>query len=234
MPYSEEDYDDFVRDLVSDPANPPKIAVLGGFLGKSSAKDCVRLYLDSTLQRYVEIPEEAILFRQKLDRAVSPLGGSRIWVRADAEIIPPQVQQPQKMTAQFLSGNILQNFGQGAAKGNTTNLGAITNINPSWVDGCPTDMFGVLCPPPTEQGTTIICRTDFGPICEFSMVAANTCDATGMCVQETGLTEIPTVLRGRSIGVECESQMSGDCLPPEILGRLRANVRRNFWRQNRR
>lgn len=226
MAIEKEDYDEFVQSLVSNPANPPRLIIMNGFLGESTEAGCVRLYLDAALQRYLEIPNDAILYHQKLDKSIAPLGGSRIWVKAEAIVVSARTQQ--RMSAEFLGGNIMRNFSQGAARVNL-GAGALTNIDPSWIDGCPTMLFSGECPPTWTVFETIN-NTCFGPNC-ISLIAADTCDLA-MCVPTLGGGG--GTLQGGSQGVNCESGLVLDCLPPDVLGRVQAQIQRNFWRQARR
>ena len=71
-----------VRKLVPDPAGPPSVAVLRGYLGESMLPDHRRLYLARTLDTYVEIPADRILHTNPL-----PDGeGTRVWVPKSLEL----------------------------------------------------------------------------------------------------------------------------------------------------
>jgi hypothetical protein len=76
----------FPNNIVSDPKHPPDLAIIAGFLGESSEDDHVRVYSDPQLSQYIEVPKKAIAFRHDLAPNASPLGGSYIWVKKDAEI----------------------------------------------------------------------------------------------------------------------------------------------------
>ena len=76
----------FVDQVVKDPNNPPNALLLQGYLGASSEENHVRLYLDPQLSDYVEIPEDAILHTVDAPAEQSPLGGSYVWINADAQL----------------------------------------------------------------------------------------------------------------------------------------------------
>lgn len=79
--------DGIVAKLVSDPAAPPKTALLSGFIGASSEKGHTRVYLDPELSAWVDVPDTAILHTEPMAESVSPLGGSYVWIARDAEVV---------------------------------------------------------------------------------------------------------------------------------------------------
>ncbi|HWB85690.1 MAG TPA: hypothetical protein VG675_16215 [Bryobacteraceae bacterium] len=104
---------DFVDAIVKDPGNPPQVMLLQGFPGNSSEAKHRRIYLDPALGSYLDIPQDAILHSQELPKESSPLGGVLLWVKQSAEI--KQGPSAEKQGAQFLRGQIQQDFLQGAA-----------------------------------------------------------------------------------------------------------------------
>lgn len=76
----------FIAALVKDPARPPKVRLISGFIGESSEKDHTRIYLDAELRRYVDIPSNGIVHAKLVPEASSPLGGVHVWVREDVAI----------------------------------------------------------------------------------------------------------------------------------------------------
>jgi hypothetical protein len=98
----------FPNSVVSDPKRPPDVVLLWGFVGESSEEDHARLYSDAQLSQYVEIPKKAIVFRHDVEAGVSPLGGSYLWVRRDAEITCGRadgVRWKTVLTSQVQTGN---------------------------------------------------------------------------------------------------------------------------------
>lgn len=79
--------DDFVHNIVSDPADPPDTLLIIGFGGRSPEAAHTRIYLDVLLSSYVDVPDEAILFAREIPREQSPLGGWYVWARRDAELV---------------------------------------------------------------------------------------------------------------------------------------------------
>jgi hypothetical protein len=130
--------DDLIAKLVKDPKAPPDALLLSGFLGASSEDDHTRLYLTATLDDYVEIPSDAILHTQEIPKDQSPLGGTLLWIKKDAELIHGKVG-PNRTKAKFLEGRIQQEFVKAQAAGGPVAL-AVTIQQP-----CPTQ-FGHPCP----------------------------------------------------------------------------------------
>jgi len=133
--------DDLIAKLVKDPKAPPDALLLSGFLGASSEDDHTRLYLTATLDDYVEIPSDAILHTQEIPKDQSPLGGTLLWIKKDAELIHGKVG-PNRTKAKFLEGRIQQEFVRAQAA-----VGIGVDIPPSLPlgPGCPTH-FIQACP----------------------------------------------------------------------------------------
>jgi len=97
---------DFVSQVVKDPKSPPDVLLLQGFPGASSEKGHTRLYFDPQLTGYVEIPDDAILHSRELDSDQSPLGGSYVWIKRDAQVLQGGAGTG-RIKAAFLEGPIL-------------------------------------------------------------------------------------------------------------------------------
>ena len=150
--------DDFVSKIVTDPKNPPHTLLLKGFIGASSEEGHVRLYFDSELSDYIEIPEAAILHSQEVPKEKSPIGGSYVWIQRDAVLIhgPVVAERPK---ASFLQGRIMQAAAAAAPFLPQTITGPLCN---TIIDGCtdsgprcPSQVTcPAPCPPHTLTGTT--------------------------------------------------------------------------------
>ena len=81
---------DFIAALVKDPKNPPEIVEVTGFIGAAVEQGRTRIYLDTTLQNYVEVMEDKILHVEPV--AEGQLGLSHIFIAADAQIFMPEVE----------------------------------------------------------------------------------------------------------------------------------------------
>jgi len=91
------------------------IITLAGFLG-SGQEGKVRLYT-TEFDEYVEISISDILHQQKLSPAQSAIGGSIVYVKANAHL---QWVQSKQTEAQFLSGKITSKFAGSITTGNLT------------------------------------------------------------------------------------------------------------------
>jgi hypothetical protein len=108
--------DDLISKLVKDPKAPPDALLLSGFVGASSEEGHTRLYLTATLEDYVEIPNDAILLTQEIPKDQSPMGGTLLWIKRDAELIHGKVG-PNRLKAKFLEGRIQREFLRAQAAG---------------------------------------------------------------------------------------------------------------------
>jgi len=78
-------YDDFIANVQPDPAKPVATTMLSGFVGRGQ-EGHARIYPDASLGTWYDVPEDAIVHSAPIDD--SKLGGSHIWVKADAQIKP--------------------------------------------------------------------------------------------------------------------------------------------------
>ena len=73
-----------VEALVHDPAEPPTLVTLKGFVGESSEEDCFRLYLDEELSRWFEVPKPKIVHFEDLPSGPEGLGMTILWLNHEA------------------------------------------------------------------------------------------------------------------------------------------------------
>jgi hypothetical protein len=78
-------YDDFIANVQPDPAKPAATTMLSGFVGRGP-EGHARIYPDPSLSSWYDVPEDGIVHSMPI--ADSKLGGSHIWVNADAQIKP--------------------------------------------------------------------------------------------------------------------------------------------------
>jgi hypothetical protein len=93
--------DPVVSKRASDTSTSAKTVTLAGFLGPSDRTNCVRLYLNTDLRTYFEIPKGAILSRERPD-AASPDQPTKVVVDTSAKL-----EFVVSVEASFLQGNII-------------------------------------------------------------------------------------------------------------------------------
>ena len=98
--------DDFTAKVVNDPAKPQDTLLLQGFLGASSQPDHTRVYSDLTLSSYVDVANADIIHIEPMPKEQSPMGGSYLWVRKEAEVLPAAAPGAVSAKAKFLQGPI--------------------------------------------------------------------------------------------------------------------------------
>jgi hypothetical protein len=77
----QQDVNALVAMLVEDPANPPDLAVLNGYIGPSTVDGCVRLYRSSAMNIWVDIPEDQIKGRSTIGpNSMDPFVVDIIWM----------------------------------------------------------------------------------------------------------------------------------------------------------
>jgi hypothetical protein len=101
--------DEVIARLVPDPADPPDVIAMVGFLGKSPKPKFWRLYQTLDLKDYVEIAEDDIVQSQSLKNERQPLGGTVIWVRSGARLQNSR-SESRMAEADFMQGDITRKF----------------------------------------------------------------------------------------------------------------------------
>jgi hypothetical protein len=104
-PDSLPEEDPVVEKLIPDPAEPPKLKVLVGLLGRSAREGYWRLYVTAHLDEYFEFHGNEVCHHQRLESHQAPFGGTVVWLRATAEIIQAR-STPAATTQEFLQGEI--------------------------------------------------------------------------------------------------------------------------------
>lgn len=99
-------HDKFTAKVVSDPAKPQNTLLLQGFLGASSQPDYTRVYADLSLDSYVDVANADIIHIEPVPPAQSPMGGSYLWVKKDADVFPGTGTSSASAKAKFLTGAI--------------------------------------------------------------------------------------------------------------------------------
>jgi hypothetical protein len=96
--------DELIEQLVPDPAQPPRVVGLDGYLGSSALEGHVRLYRDLSVSYWLDIPEVSVYFT----RTVAVEGKfhriSVVWVDRDARVQPQITGTDDPELLDFLRG----------------------------------------------------------------------------------------------------------------------------------
>lgn len=122
--------DDWVSAVRSDPRNTDPLTVMQGYLGASSEPGHIRVYSDDSLNSFVEVPEEAIIHAVKMSPAESSLGGSRLWLRADAVVTYGDPKLANRPKSTFLEGDIMQQYSAFGGQPDTTQMAGFMGGQP--------------------------------------------------------------------------------------------------------
>jgi hypothetical protein len=173
--------DNFISKIVTDPKQVPDTLMLSGYLGASSEDKHTRLYFDTNLSSYVEIPDDGILHTQDYPADASPFGGSYLWIKKDAVIVHGKANA-ERTKAKFLEGPIVNDYMNVAAAAQWPQEGGFNSIFcqptfqgvpcghttipiacnatvvqlPTEQPWCPRTTNPAQCPPPTPNCLTVV------------------------------------------------------------------------------
>lgn len=97
--------------ILQDIDNPGGQRALVGFVGKSRRDGFVRLYVTPSFDNYFEIEKQDILKTREIDKSVSPLGGSVVWVKNTAKIAQCRMRSFE-VEAEYLNGRMAARIAQ--------------------------------------------------------------------------------------------------------------------------
>jgi hypothetical protein len=195
-----------VEALASDPNQPPEKATkLFGYPGPAADKDATRLFLDTDLSSYVDVPNEAILHSQTLPDDQ----GTYLWVDPKAKLTFSSTQS-HEVQADFLGGPIATaNLANAAPVTGTAQFTTVaTACRPSLgftctaID-CPTHLLGChIVSAPTRCPTV-------APLCPILSAPTHCPTVAPLCPElVSAATRCPTVppLCGPVSRFGCESR----------------------------
>lgn len=104
-------YDEWIEQVRPDLRNTDQLTLMQGYIGQSSENGHVRVYSDESLNHFVEVPEDAIVFAVKLSPTESSLGGSKLWLRSDAVMTYGDPKAANRPKSTFLEGDLMQQYG---------------------------------------------------------------------------------------------------------------------------
>jgi len=143
-----------VEALASDPNQPPEQATkIFGLPGPASDSKSTRLWLDTDLTSYVEVPNDAIVHSQTLENDQ----GTILWVEPSATLTHSTTQS-QQVQAEFLGGSIAQGSLGGAAP----------HRELKWPGGFTGDTRTFPCPPQPQSFDWGPCYVTEFPPCRVS------------------------------------------------------------------
>jgi len=100
--------DKIVEQVLGDAHEPTaSVVCIGGFVGVSPRADHIRLFTKIDFSECVDIPVEAIVNHEEVERPGVP-AGTYVWIRRDATIGLSVVEPATQLTS-FLQGPILRN-----------------------------------------------------------------------------------------------------------------------------
>jgi hypothetical protein len=216
-------FDDWVGAVRSDPKNTDQLTVLQGYLGASSETGHIRIYTDESLNSFVEVPEDAIVYAMKMTTAESLLGGSKVWLRADTVITYGDPKSANRPRSTFLEGDIMQQYGA-FGQPDTTQMTGFMGGQPDTTGQGAQFMatnLQVLCNPQlitraAPQSVCLICPTRVFYSCLRTVCNLLTCRRS-LCGPQTC---IPVLCRGGGCfaGTQIPGTNSIACGPGGIPG----------------
>jgi hypothetical protein len=165
-------FDEFVEAARPNAADKMPLIFLQGYVGKSAAADCIRLYADPSLNDYLDIPLADIVYSQKVTDDPLGLGGSKIWIK-----IP--TTNNRGATA-YLEGNLYDDYLKKLYEKEKANPGSSTIVQATdvtrWTDTLATDITKVAM-----TDFTRVLQTDFTKVrtlLRYQMVGSRACPPT--------------------------------------------------------
>src|SRR4051812_7815111 len=84
----------FIGKVVPDPANPVALMRLTGYRGPSSDAGHTRLYFDSSISSYADIPDADIVHELPVPPEADPLGAVSLWIKRNSKLNIQASKQP--------------------------------------------------------------------------------------------------------------------------------------------
>jgi hypothetical protein len=96
--------DELIEQLVPEPASPPSVVGLDGYVGRSDLDGHFRLYRDLSVSYWLEIPEDKVYFARTVDVAGKFQRLSVVWLERDAVVQPRITSTDDPVLLEFLDG----------------------------------------------------------------------------------------------------------------------------------
>jgi hypothetical protein len=167
--------DEWVENVIDDPASNVQPVLLQGYVGDAAEEDYTRIYPNASLDSYVDVRNEDVLYHVPLEGEHAPRGGSMVWVRGDAQV--SQGTTPAA-GADFFTGPVLAQNRQAGAAG-AAQPAAKMQITLLTIAGCPTRWF--ICPPQNTAAT----------LCTHRIICSHVCQQPGGGLLGGNMTRMP-------------------------------------------
>ena len=193
----------FVDAVIKDPANPPNVKLLVGYIGKSSTDGYIRIYFNAELSEHIDVPESAVLHIQ--DVPDDHLDAKYVWINKDVEVTVRDAGRAE-LKSRFMSGPLAESASDTAVE---TGGKKATFASPSVVQICPTPSFN----PATCPTETLRCPSALGACPSIDLACPTLIPQA--CPINTSV-KCPTVMWNCPTGI-CPSQLF-ECPQPTDAG----------------
>lgn len=138
--------DAFVKGVQSNPADPQERTLLRGYIGDSDLPGNLRVYFDQSLSRFIDVPEQDVVYSCPVETTEDPLGGSRLWVKKSTVFTAGNPRHANRIKSTFLEGDLIRAFGTAHPAAFAGGGGAINSHFVEGGCGVVTEMFEDCAP----------------------------------------------------------------------------------------
>lgn len=171
-------FDDFIKKVRPSASGSDAIVYVQGYVGESPTRGSVRIYIDPSLNTFIDIPAKDIVHSVAANDDPNGLGGSKLWVKL------PAVTNNASTGAQFTQGDLFNDYLQKIYDQEAKKPGTLSPTRN------PTEVFGsdVIVPYDYHNATH-----NWGS--DFTMPATTTVEATDFT--KPAATDFTKILRRR-------------------------------------
>jgi hypothetical protein len=171
-------FDDFIKKVRPSAAGTDAMVYVQGYVGESPNRGSVRVYLDPSLNSFIDVPQNDIIHSVAAKDDPNGLGGSKLWIK-----LPP-VTDNTSVGKDYTQGDLFNDYLQKIYEQETKKPGSISPTRN------PTMAFGsdVIVPYDYHQGT-------IGAQTDFTMPATTTIQATDFT--KPAATDFTRIIRRR-------------------------------------
>lgn len=127
-------FDAFIEAVQSTPETHQQVVYLEGYIGKSNEENHCRVYFDKALSDFIDVAFDDILHNVSNTKEEDPLGGSKLWLKAQATYKygdPAEVKK--RPEGNFIEGDLMTAYEQ---QFSDFNMPPIQGIHPSVYRDC--------------------------------------------------------------------------------------------------